>query len=338
MALQPNGDVVIGGGFKALNGVPRNGLARLFADVNAHSGLAFAVNQVQVGEDGQAVSVTVNRLGNSQAPLTVDYLTSSGIAKTGVDFQGEAGTLQFAPGETQKTVVVLVFDDRIVSSDTQFTVTLSNPSSGALLGGGPITETVTVHDSDRPGSVDFGFNPALPNYPNPQSLNEPGTIETLALQPDGKLLVSGTVVITNAATGATTTAFRLNPDGSLDNTFGLTVPIWHCFCALPFRYFGPSILAFLPQADGRILVGGRTANIGDQTLFLNGTPISSCVARLEPDGSVDQSFNTGPMPGAAASFELQPDGKILVGGGFPAAGWKPSRLGWIGLKAHSPRS
>jgi hypothetical protein len=58
---------------------------------------------------------------------------------------------------------------------------------------------------------------------------------------------------------------------------------------------------------GEILVGGSFSKIGDQ--------IRNRIARLNSDGSLDMSFNPE-ASGGVHTLALQPDGKVLVGGGF----------------------
>lgn len=65
------------------------------------------------------------------------------------------------------------------------------------------------------------------------------------------------------------------------------------------------------QPDGKTVIGGG--------FFLYNGAQRSCVARLNPDGTVDASF----QPGLGANTNvfavaLQPDGKILIGGNFTA--------------------
>ena len=63
------------------------------------------------------------------------------------------------------------------------------------------------------------------------------------------------------------------------------------------------------QADQRILVGGEFTSIGGQS--------NSFLARLNADGSVDASFDpAGQTDGAVQCLLQQPDGKVVVGGGF----------------------
>ncbi|WP_170147892.1 Calx-beta domain-containing protein [Marinoscillum furvescens] len=68
------------------------------------------------------------------AEITVDYTVSGGTATSGVDFNALAdGTLTFAPGETSKTLtVVLIADSQLEPTET-LEITLSNPTGMALM-------------------------------------------------------------------------------------------------------------------------------------------------------------------------------------------------------------
>jgi uncharacterized delta-60 repeat protein len=67
------------------------------------------------------------------------------------------------------------------------------------------------------------------------------------------------------------------------------------------------------QPDGKILVGGRFTTLGGIA--------RNRIGRLNPDGSLDLSFNPG-ANGPVVTLDLQPDGKILVGGAFSELdGW-----------------
>ena len=78
---------------------------------------------------------------------------------------------------------------------------------------------------------------------------------------------------------------------------------------------GP-VWAIVVQPDGKILIGGDFL-----TLAPNGGPEIErhFLARLNPDGTVDPAFNPSPN-GSVREIQLQPDGKILVSGGFTTIG------------------
>jgi uncharacterized delta-60 repeat protein len=104
----------------------------------------------------------------------------------------------------------------------------------------------------------------------------------------------------------------LNADGSLDTSFLATGE------GANFTLGGGNfpINSVAIQADGRILIGGGFNSFNGATRW--------SMARLNADGSVDRSFldwpvyddvsNGANMP--VASIVVQPDGRILVGGGF----------------------
>jgi len=102
------------------------------------------------GDSGTTnVSFEVTLSAASSQTITVDYLTVNGSALSGSDFQAAGGTLNFAPGETGKTIVVAVNGDQDVETDEAFVVSLSNPANATTsksLG----TGTIVNDDSNSP--------------------------------------------------------------------------------------------------------------------------------------------------------------------------------------------
>ncbi|MET0646520.1 MAG: Calx-beta domain-containing protein [Pyrinomonadaceae bacterium] len=96
-----------------------------------------------------AVVVTVTRtVGASSGAASVDYATSDGTARAGLDYVAAAGTVNFAPGETTRSFAVQLVNDP-TDEDTQgFNVTLSNPTGGVALGVNSTT-LVRILDDDR---------------------------------------------------------------------------------------------------------------------------------------------------------------------------------------------
>jgi chitinase len=90
---------------------------------------------------------TVSLSSASTSAVTVGYTTSNGTATAGSDYIATSGTLTFAPGETSRTVAIIVNGDTTAEAKETFTVTLSNPSGATLVdgsGAGSITDRVLV--------------------------------------------------------------------------------------------------------------------------------------------------------------------------------------------------
>jgi uncharacterized delta-60 repeat protein len=153
------------------------------------------------------------------------------------------------------------------------------------------------NDADR----DAGFN-----VTGVGTLNAGGTgqqFSKVTPLPGGKVLATGAFYSAATTTPSYSRLFRLNDDGSFDNTFNVGGE-------------GASgiIAATAVQPDGKILIGGGFP-------LYNGVAVNG-IARINPDGSVDPTFNAGTgfssilPPPWVRSIAVQPDGKIIVGGGF----------------------
>jgi uncharacterized delta-60 repeat protein len=137
-----------------------------------------------------------------------------------------------------------------------------------------------------------------------------GSVYTLAVQSDEKILVGGGFTSYN---GTTTPQYicRLNTDGSIDTTFNHAGDFG--------AGFGDIVFTVFLQADGKILVGGQFAEYTDVT---NGSTGMNGIIRLNTDGTYDTSFNNGYLgfapdyPATVRSVVIQSDGKIICGGHF----------------------
>lgn len=132
--------------------------------------------------------------------------------------------------------------------------------------------------------------------------------QAIAVQADGKILGAGSHVM-DAATGATDFAIaRLNDDGSLDASFNGTGVV-----TTDMGGSNDIITDMALQADGKILVAGRTTQVG-------GT--DAVVVRYNADGSLDTGFGSGGKAitnlGNSGDFgedvAVQSDGKIVLAG------------------------
>ena len=97
--------------------------------------------------------------GPEDGTVTVDYATEDGTAVAGEDYTSTSGTLTFAPGETQKWVAVPVIDDTVEDSGETFTLVLSNPTGGAIVG--DATGVGTILNAELPDDFWFDASPLL---------------------------------------------------------------------------------------------------------------------------------------------------------------------------------
>jgi len=76
---------------------------------------------------GGAVSVTftVHLSSASGAPAILNYGTVNGSAINGIDYQGTSGSITFSPGQTSKTIDVIVLASSASAPDKEFTLDLS---------------------------------------------------------------------------------------------------------------------------------------------------------------------------------------------------------------------
>ncbi|MBO9664221.1 delta-60 repeat domain-containing protein [Dokdonella sp.] len=132
------------------------------------------------------------------------------------------------------------------------------------------------------GILDTSFVP-----PEHWAAWDPG-VDALAIQPDGKVVVS-----------AGNTVVRLSADGSLDASF-----------ARVSLDGSASRVLLLP--DGKVLIAGAFSTVNDQA--------APALVRLGADGRLDASFVAAPTSGSILGLALQPDGKLLIAGRFDSVG------------------
>jgi large repetitive protein len=100
------------------------------------------------GRSGSTLFIfTVKLSGVYDQAVTVNYATADGTATAADhDYQPKTGTLTFAPGETSKTITVVVYGDRKNEGDESFTVNLTGASSNTLITDGTGIGTILNDD------------------------------------------------------------------------------------------------------------------------------------------------------------------------------------------------
>ena len=132
----PAGSVVTAAGRALANTVT--------ATVVGPPALSVADARASEGVD-EAVAFRVSLSRAAPGTVTVDYATRDGTAVAGEDYTATQGTLEFAPGELEKTVSVPILDDALDEGEETFLLRLSNAQGAAVADG---EATGTIENSD----------------------------------------------------------------------------------------------------------------------------------------------------------------------------------------------
>ena len=278
LAIQSDGKLVIGGDFTLVNKLSRNGIARLNSD-----GLVDEGFDPGLGADDlvSAVAMQSNKVIIVGFFTAVDGMPRGSIARLNSNGSLDAG---FDPGAGA--------DGPILALAVQ--------SDGKVLVGGLFTTidgvprgNIARLNSD--GSLDSGFDPGTGVTGESFS-----TVNALALQSDGKVIIGGT--FTNVNGVLRSHVARLHANGNLDVAFSPAIGV-----------VGGGLLAGINalgiQSDGGIVLGGDFTSVGGMA--------RTNLARLNSNGNVDASFNPGTGANSAvSSLAVQSNDKIVVGGFF----------------------
>lgn len=269
-ALLRDGQIVIVGNFTAVNQVNRGRLARLTPE----GALDLTFNEER-GISGRSSTINVGSLG-----LQPDgkVLIAGSFDRVGTGIREGVARLE-ADGSLD-----LLFTPPS-APDAAGRYLLVQPDGKVVLYRGAPGWSGRLIRLNPDGSLDTSFMPAS---------EADVAVRALGLEPDGTLLVAGSI-FQGTTTGPR--LVRLKPDGSLDPSFNAG--------AGPDREIQSMIL----QPDGRWIVAGVFTSFNGVTRH--------GVARLMANGAVDPTFD----PGVGADDEvvsvlLQPHGKIVIAGAF----------------------
>ncbi len=305
LALQNDGKIVVVGKVVPLQGFNDDfALVRLNPDGSLDAGFGSGgtvntdfggstdrANAVFIQPDGRIVVAGSAVVGS---PLTTDFAVaryaSSGALDSSLGGNGKV-TINIAGLSDIANAVVVQGDGKIVltgavekdnASNSDVGLVRLNPDGGPDTGFGGAGTGVVQVDLSKGGS---------------------DSASDLTLQPDGKILVSGTAP-TNFMVA------RFTPGGTLDSTFGSQgLAAADISTGLDFG----NDLAL--QADGKIVVVGDVSALQKNTGDFG-------VVRYNADGSLDAGFGSGGKlrldffgaDDGANAVVIQPDGKIVVGG------------------------
>jgi uncharacterized delta-60 repeat protein len=283
IVIQPDNKILVGGEFSGFNGAAVNRIVRLNSDGTRDTSFAASTSTdirntilcIAIQQDGKILvgsSLTTPRLSlvrlNADGTRDIDFTTNGGT--------GAIGSVQ---------AIAIQSDGKVVIGGTFTTF-----------------NEVTVNRIVRlntNGTLDTGF------------LANTGTgvnsdIDSIAIQPDNKILIGGLFTTFNGAT--VNRIVRLNQDGTRDVAFTNNNGTG----------FNSSVLSLVIQPDGKILAGGFFNG------FHNGFSTSGYrIARMNPDGTSDTSFRSNISDGSSIganssvrSIALRPNGEIIIGGDF----------------------
>lgn len=326
LKLQNDGKIVCVGAFTNYNGTSANRIIRLNTDGSVDSsflyGIAFnsIVRSLEIQSDGKIICVGQFTNYNGIPANGIIRLNTDGT----YDNTFVYGTGFFPPASSVNTINLQTNGKFIVTGTYASYNGNFNPNILRLNSNGTFDNTF----------VSIGFNTFNPN-------------SDLAIQNDGKYVVVG--LFTLYGLNVSSHIIRINTDGSYDNTLSvgtgfnnppLSVAIQNdgkiiaggLFTSYngigangivrlntngtidgTFFYgsgFDDDVQTIFVQSDGKILIGGKF-NV------YNGTPANGII-RLNTDGSVDNTFNSGTGFSilAPASIGLQIDNKYVIGGYF----------------------
>jgi uncharacterized delta-60 repeat protein len=285
---QPDGKLLIGGSFTTVGGFARKGIARLNADGTVDSGFK-----------PPSLDKTIFFPWN----LT-DETTITGI---GVKSDGKivvAGDFNWVNGVSMKRLIRLNADG---SLDSDFNNSLHQNLSqfeGTIYDIEILSDGKILLAGDNVSFLTQNFGriirpivrlTAEANYD--ETFDDPNvfinmSLRKIVVQTDGRVLIAGS----GGASFNNVGLARLNANGTLDFSFtGVNVGIINDFEVLQ---------------NGQIIIVGTF-------LGINGFPVGR-IGRINPDGSVDLSFNTN---NAGANNQLnsvavETGGRLVIGGAF----------------------
>ncbi len=257
--------------------------------------------------------------GLGQQPNSVDHTFNSSVTAPGaginavvVQPNGEVliggGNLTYVNGNLHLSVARINPDGTVdagfsAQADGEVEAIALQGDSKVLIGGyfshvnGVARNAVARLNVD--GTLDATFDPQSGPGKSAGNFPMPVNIKSIAVQPDGKILIGGDFGSFNNVTR--TSSARLNADGSVDGSFnpvstGLNT--------------AATIRSVVAQRDGKVILGGSFASV-------NGSAFNGIV-RLNSDGSTDTAFKStsdGSFTEIATAV-VQSDGKIVFGGNF----------------------
>jgi uncharacterized delta-60 repeat protein len=321
ISIQNDGKILAGGAFTTFNGLARNKLIRLneggesdtsFAIGSGFNNLVLSMNILnnaktlifgnfttyrdttcnsftRLDQNG-SIDLSYNKGTGANSGIQIAKITSDNKILIGGNFTSFNGTTANRIAKLHSNGSIdSTFNTGIGANDIVGAIAIQNDSKIILTGAFTTFNGVAKNKIVRlnaNGSIDssFSIGSGANNY-----------VSCVNVQADGKIIIGGSFTLYNGLNR--NYLARLNVDGSIDPSFNIGSGA------------NNQVRRIVIQNDGKFII------VGAFTSF-NGISCSR-IARLNPDGSFDNSFNTGSgLNSNVWAVSLQNDGKILIGGDF----------------------
>jgi uncharacterized delta-60 repeat protein len=272
---------------------------------------------VATQSDGKIIFAGLVQIpGQLYAVLGVSRLNPGGsldpsFGTGGVDAVPPDSWLPDALDETPAAVAVRP-DGRIVVAEVVQTRQPANGSTPPVIHNN-FAAVQLLPDGSLDSSFGVGGAALVPSFEVSGATVDPGDLKAAALQPDGDLVLAGTVDANMFG------VVRLLPNGSPDPTFGSAGQTVHV--VNPSGQSIENLTGATVQPDGRIVLVG----------LFSGSGTNSAVIRLNQDGALDATFGTGGVAVApvfdGVAVACQSDGGVVIAGRVPNGGGQVQSFG-----------
>ncbi len=279
LAVQPDQEILVGGGFTTIQGVGRNRIARLSSTGTVDGFDPSANNAVSAIEVLPSGRILIGGSFTTLQPNSADQAVTTGVLR--IAQLDPNGALTTKDGTTTSDFTGNI-DGPVAVIKRQSDGLILVGGSFATVGGNGRAYLARIYPS---GSADLTFAPT----PN-------SNVSALLIQPNGSIVLGGYF---NTLRGSGQTSVvrnhmaRISPSGLLDADFRPDV--------------NGRLRSLMVQSDRKIIAGGSFTSIAGQT--------RSGIARLNENGSVDPSFKAEVNGGVVAAVQ-QSDKKIIIAGAF----------------------
>lgn len=134
----------------AVVGSPSEALITIVDDeVDAPGQIQLVETSLEVSEGGGQALIFAERVGGSAGAVSVQFVSNSGSALAGQDFQQTQGTVEWEDGDAGTRVIAIpLIDDALNEGSETFQVVLAGPTGGASLVAGRGSAAVSILDDD----------------------------------------------------------------------------------------------------------------------------------------------------------------------------------------------